>query len=244
MANWLSVYERADFLKPKIILTCEHGGSYVPRSLKVDFSNKQLSSHRSYDYGAADICEFFKNQKKYDVHINKMSRWLIDMNRQLSAFEKNKKLAQLSSLSEKDFELIKSAYTKYRQSIWTSVKKCIDQKQDFYVFSVHSFTPVMNGKARKTDIGLLYRTTNPKEVLAAKGLRKNIENSELLGAFKTHFNLPYRGHTDCLLNDLLNEFGNSRYFKGGCFLEFNQNLLRKNASSVKSVLIDYFDSLG
>ena len=233
------------FLTPKIILTCEHGGSEIPTALKKKFitNTAELNSHHSLDYGAAKICSELKTEKQIESHINLLSRLLIDMNRKEEAFEKKSKSLIKRGLSKEDLNIPLKSYQNYRKKAEDSIKKSISNKKPVYIFSVHSFVPVYNGKTRATDIGLLFRTDKIKEAAIAQKFKTHFKASKKLEDLNVHYNRPYRGFTDCFLNDLLDKYGNSPYVLGGCFLEFNGSLLKKNSNKVIDSLRDFFKNL-
>lgn len=80
--------------------------------------------------------------------------------------------------------------------------------------------PVLNGKTRSTDVGLLFHHASEKERLLAESLRFYLCRE--LPDWKIHFNLPYRGFTDCFLNDLSQQY-QANLDVVGLFLEFNQS---------------------
>ncbi len=236
---------RALFLKPKIILTCEHGGTQIPKALSKNFKPKKdlLFSHHSFDYGAKALTENLAKASHVTANVNSMTRLLIDMNRKKNMLAKKHRFLKQHGLSEFDFQLIEKAYDNYRASIEKEIKKCIAKKQPFYIFSVHSFTPVINGKKRLTDIGVLYRKDHPKEKRTALALKAHLQRHPSTKDLHIHFNRPYQGHTDCFLNDLLNKYSKNRMCTGGCFLEFNESLLRKKSKAAQKAMADFLSLL-
>ena len=82
---------------------------------------------------------------------------------------------------------------------------------------IHSFTPVLNGKVRNTDIGILYDPSRPQERAYAQVIKSEIKR--LYPTMKVRFNYPYKGTTDGLTTTLRKKFG-QRYV--GIEIEINQ----------------------
>jgi predicted N-formylglutamate amidohydrolase len=87
---------------------------------------------------------------------------------------------------------------------------------------VHTFTPVLHGHRRKTEIGLLYDPSRVREEDFCLGLQKFLR---LHSNLAVHRNLPYRGTGNGLVMALRKEFPLSKYL--GLELEINQRLLGK-----------------
>lgn len=212
-------------LKTKIILTCEHAGYEIPAFLKdkITISKEKLLSHEGWDAGAFEVCEHLQKQYKAKVFSNHTTRLVIDYNRNL----KNKaiKASTQKLISQTELDRLISDYSKYRYKISKEVETALAKGQRLLVISVHSFTPIFKGKTRSTEIGILYRNQIEKEVLLAQNIKSNLSNTN----FKIHFNRPYRGNTDCFLNDLLDQYVDNERVNG-LFLEFNQKLLKKESS--------------
>lgn len=223
MINYATACKRAASLKTKIIFTCEHAFYNGPKALSDVFPKSLLKSHYGWDEGAKSITESLASKTKGKVFLFPWSRLFIDANRRLNNKAIHPKNLELFGGSTQ--RLIKD-YENYRKSIFSQIKKELDNKNKVLIFSVHSFVPTFKDKKRKTDLGLLFRPGIKKELLLAQNTKKYLkkENHKL----NIHFNRPYRGHTDCFLNDLLDKYKSNSHVNG-LFLEFNQSLLKKKA---------------
>ncbi|MEZ4873093.1 MAG: N-formylglutamate amidohydrolase [Bdellovibrionales bacterium] len=232
-------------MKPKIILTCEHGDKEVPRRLAKTFKvpKSELLSHKSWDYGVKSMTLKLSKARNVTSHINSTTRLLIDMNRELEQYKSKHKYLLSTGLKKEELVVPEKLYLKYRRDIEALVKECIQKKEPFYIFSMHSFTSVMNGKKRQTDIGILFRKDREKEARTAQALKSHLKSSTRLKNLSVHFNRPYRGHTDCFLNDLLDKYGKNKYCLGGCFLEFNASLLKRSPEKVTHEIKSFFEDL-
>jgi predicted N-formylglutamate amidohydrolase len=94
--------------------------------------------------------------------------------------------------------------------------------------AVHSFTPVLNGAARRVDIGLLYDPARQGETSLCRRWRAALRDAsgEKLTVRRNH---PYRGVSDGLTRHLRTRFPAARYT--GIELEINQKLLLRDAAA-------------
>lgn len=214
-------------IKTNIVITCEHAGNKIPKFLqdKLNIPQKVLKSHYAYDIGAFNVAKALskKISPLFFFHLN--TRLIIDYNRS----ENNKNLWSIYSnqLDPKIKNKLFSEYLLYRKKIKDSIHKKIQKKHFVYHLAIHSFTPIMNQKIRKTEIGLLY---DPKRYQEAQFCRKL--KSKFSHHFKTHFNLPYRGTSDGLTTHLRKIFPNHY---AGIEIEINQKLILKK-DTLKTIL--------
>jgi predicted N-formylglutamate amidohydrolase len=223
--------QTTDVKNPRILITCEHADLRVPKFIKSEFPNKyqqmlQSQAHQTYDKYALQASAFIQdNLKKKNIAADLIhydyTRLIIDANRTPENKGYHSKLS--SFLTSTELKKTEALYLNYVHQCQSWIKKNL-AKGPIFIFSVHSFTPVYKNKLRPTDIGLLFRNKIIKEKHLAQTLRKNISSSN--DALKTHFNLPYRGSTDCFLNWILDLHKENDNFNG-LFFEFNQNYLKK-----------------
>lgn len=84
--------------------------------------------------------------------------------------------------------------------------------------SVHSFTPILNGKVRNADIGLLYDPSRSAEKLFCRQWQKALAATQ--PTLRIRRNYPYRGNADALVTSLRQNFGENSYL--GIEIEINQ----------------------
>ena len=83
--------------------------------------------------------------------------------------------------------------------------------------SVHTFTPELHGRIRKTDVGLLFDPSRPREMEFCTRWRTLLEeNSDL----KIRLNYPYEGVMDGFSTYLRKQFTSGHY--AGIEVEVNQ----------------------
>lgn len=204
----------------KLVLTCEHAGNKIPKQFRELFKGREelMSTHRAYDPGAFSL--FKKLQPlSHQSFSHKWSRLVVEVNRSkghsqlFSEFTKN--------LPEKLKEtLLQKFYFPYRNEVERCLESVIDSGEITLHLSVHSFTPILEGKKRKTAIGLLY---DPARI-AEKNFCKEFKNElhKQLPEIKIRFNYPYLGKADGFTTYLRKRFP-EHYL--GVEIEVNQNLL-------------------
>jgi predicted N-formylglutamate amidohydrolase len=108
--------------------------------------------------------------------------------------------------------------------------------------SVHTFTPVMKGKTRPLDIGLLFDPARANERDLCARWRRAIGAAH--PALRTRFNLPYRGAADGFTTHLRSIHPEHRYT--GVELEVNQALVGARAGALRlgAMLADTFPATG
>ncbi len=217
-------------LTPRILITCEHASFKVPAFIKSEIPTvykklMQSQNHQTFDKKALDVATLLRLNLmsqgfKTDVISYPFTRLILDANRTPNKPGFQSKLAPF--LADKELIQTKLHYQKYFKKCENWIARNINDSP-LYIFSIHSFVPVFKNKVRKTEIGLLFRNTIQKEKKLAQLLKKNLTEPST----KIHFNLPYRGSTDCFLNTHLDLHLKNPYING-LFFEFNQKYLNKN----------------
>ena len=201
-----------------LILTCEHASNKLPAAFKSAVPAEVLKTHRAYDIGAIQVFrKLVKFAKPEFFSEGKFSRLFVDLNRTIT----NK-----SAFSDylRDNAKAKAQATAYWTEYRTAIEKFVEsalkpktQAATIVHLGIHSFTPELNGKVRKTDIGILYDPACPQERAYANVIKAEI--NRLYPDMKVRFNYPYKGTTDGLTTTLRKKFG-QRYV--GIEIEINQ----------------------
>lgn len=218
-----------------LILTCEHASNRLPAAFKKAVPAEILKTHRAYDIGAYTVFRKLVRFAKPEFSCEgKFSRLFVDLNRTItnkSAFSDY--LRELETRTPATAAKIKESATNY----WTEYRAAIEKFVDSALkpktraaksaptivhLSIHSFTPVLNGKVRNTDIGILYDPTRPQERAYANVIKDEIKR--LYPAMKVRFNYPYKGTSDGLTTTLRKKFG-PRYV--GIEIEINQKFFQR-----------------
>ena len=217
----------------KLMLTCEHASNRVPVAFKTSIPEEVLKTHRAYDIGAQAVFRKLVRFAKPEFSSEgKYSRLFVDLNRTItnkSVFSKYYEALETSdkAAAEKAKKQATAYWAEYRKNVENFVQQNIGPsagsetlKTSIVHLGIHSFTPVLNGKVRNTDIGILYDPTRPLERKYAQVIKDEIKR--LYPAMKVRFNYPYKGTSDGLTTTLRKKFG-PRYV--GIEIEINQKLL-------------------
>lgn len=197
----------------KLMLTCEHASNKLPAAFKSAVPAEVLKTHRAYDIGAVQVFRKLVKFAKPEFYCEgKFSRLFVDLNRTIT----NK-----SAFSDylRNNEKAKAQATTYWNEYRVAIEKFVkaNAKKEIIHLGIHSFTPVLNGKVRNADIGILYDPSRPQERAYANIIKAEIKR--LYPAMKVRFNYPYKGTSDGLTTTLRKKFG-SRYV--GIEIEINQ----------------------
>lgn len=220
------------------MITCEHASCDIPKSYLALFKpySKILQTHKGWDIGALEIynalIQAFPGSYHQRAH---WSRLLIDLNRSLdhrNLFSVATK--SLTKVAQK--QIIQSYYEPYRRLFLTHLKKHLESEKQVVHIAVHSFTPILNGKRRIADIGILYDPGRPAEVKLAQAWRLALQTQAPM--LRIRMNYPYWGKTDGFCTAMRKQYSNQRYI--GIELETNQALFKstKMTTRLKRVMVD------
>ncbi|MDP3920398.1 MAG: N-formylglutamate amidohydrolase [Candidatus Omnitrophota bacterium] len=204
--------------KYDILLTCEHATNAVPPDLRPLFPKHILKTHRGFDIGALTLAKKLSRRFKKRLYRATASRLVIDLNRSIhnrrSLFSRY--LNPLDSRRKK--RILEQLYLPYRKAVEDEIRKKTRRKKPVLHLSVHSFTPVLNGRPRKTDIGLLFDPKRKGERVLCLRWKEILRRKA--PQLCVRFNDPYRGTADGFTTSLRRRLPASAYL--GIELEINQ----------------------
>jgi len=205
-----------------IVITCEHGGNRFPRQLAGLFqsSGELLEGHRGYDPGALALAKKLSQGLKAPLYFSTLTRLLIDLNR--SPHNPDRFSEITGRLGRQEQTVIqKLYYHPYRDEVKSAFLKYIGKGSQALHLSVHTFTPLLHGKVRSTDLGFLYDPSRKREALFCILWQRELHKLER--EVKTRRNYPYRGSSDGFTAYLRDLFPEDSYL--GIELEVNQKFL-------------------
>jgi predicted N-formylglutamate amidohydrolase len=207
----------------KLLLSCEHGGNMIPEEYRSLFHGKEgiLNSHRGFDPGALELFNRLKPLANHSF-LSTTSRLLVELNRSPGHPQLFSEFTKSLSNKEKQ-QLLNEYYFPYRDEIEQLISKEIAQGKKVLHISVHSFTPILNGKIRETDVGLLFDPSKALEKDFVRIWKFNL--GRFLPALKVRFNYPYLGRADGFTTYLRKKYPQNYM---GIELEVNQALLENN----------------
>lgn len=215
-------------LAPAYLVTCEHGGNRVPPAFRPYFKDCEslLHSHRGYDAGALAVARDLAKLLHAPLVSATTSRLVIDLNRSSShprLYSENMRGAP-AALRDEAFNAF---YVPFRQRAEALIVERLEAGLGIVHISSHSFTPVMDGKERQADIGLLYDPARPGEAAFCEEWLSALKRRAPL--FRARRNYPYYGKSDGFCTHLRKHYSPDRYI--GIELEINQkHVLRGNST--------------
>lgn len=216
----------------RILLTCEHAGNEIPDEFQHLFRNNLqiLSTHRAMDFGALEFAKRIAGILHSPLFHCTATRLLIDTNRSLRHPKVFSEFS--SSLTDEDRAwLIRNIYRSYREPVERNIRTWIQSGASVLHLSVHSFTPVLEGRERNADIGLLYDPSRIEEKKLCRFLQSALKRYTGL---RIRCNYPYLGRSDGFTTALRKTYTPPKYL--GIELELNQSLLMNEGE--KSIAVD------
>lgn len=212
----------------RLVLSCEHAGNDVPRPYARYFASPEaqaaLVSHRGWDPGSLEIGEAMSAMLGAPLVIQRVTRLLVECNRSL---DHPRLFSEFSgALPEEARRVVVERYWRsHRERV---LARIVESDEPVVHVGVHTFTPEWQGRARETDIGLLYDPGRAPEGELVRRWRRRlatarppkIDRPSTETSLRIHLNRPYRGWTDGLTTALRRELPESRYL--GIELEVSQ----------------------
>ncbi len=225
-----------------IVITCEHAVSFIPPQWQEHFLHDVdlINSHRGIDFGALEVAQHLSNFFNVPLFSANVSRLLIDCNRSLSHEFCFSELSK--NLSHQDKQKIISTYYKpYRNKVYQTITKQIEENKPVLHLSIHSFTPELNGEVRNADLAFLYDPKRREEKRISVYWQKilKLQAPDL----RVRRNYPYLGISDGFTTFLRKHFSADRYV--GIELEINQNLTfnKHDINQMKAILANSLTAL-
>lgn len=204
---------------PAIVVSCEHGGHELPPGWEhLAIGNEALlASHRGWDPGALELAQSLAATLAAPLVATTVTRLLVEVNRSPGH---PRLFSELTRDLPDDLkrELLDRFYHPHRNRVEDAVRRAIAEHGRCLHLGIHTFTPILDGVARATDLGLLYDPRRPLERAFCAGLRQTLRGHR--PGLVVHRNQPYRGATDGLTTSLRRAFAADAYL--GIEVEVNQ----------------------
>lgn len=221
-------------MKKSILLSCEHAGNWVPQKFKYLFKNADelLKSHKGFDIGALNIAKYLTLHLHIPLYYSRVSRLLIEQNRSITNKNIFSKYSHDLTNECKHF-LLDKYYVPFHKDVISFIQNEITKSKSVLHFSIHTFTPVMDGVKRNCDIGLLY---DPKRLFEKDIVHRMYANlHSLLPNLNIRLNYPYKGTADGHTTSLRKLFNDNSY--AGVEIEINQKFCNEASSDLQEIKI-------
>jgi predicted N-formylglutamate amidohydrolase len=195
------------------LLTCDHYGRLIPKSLgDLGLSASELSRHIAWDIGIAGLAEALA--KHLDAHLiaQRYSRLVIDCNRPPVALSSIALMSEATAIPGNeglDRETAearrKAIFDPYHHRIHEAIEARLRDGVPTVLVSLHSFTPVYAGVARPWHIGALYHRDTQLAPLLLERLRAEADlvvgdNQPYAVNDETDYTIPVHGEARGLMN--------------------------------------------
>jgi predicted N-formylglutamate amidohydrolase len=151
-----------------IVLVCEHASNVLPKSLgTLGLSDEDLQRHIAYDIGAEGTSRLLSKLLDAPLILQRYSRLAYDCNR---SPEMDAAMPERSEIFDipGNKNLLPSARLARTQEIYRPFHRALEdyfdaratQRKPTIMVTIHSFTPVYNGKSRDFDVGFLFDRDN------------------------------------------------------------------------------------
>lgn len=170
------------------VVCCEHASERLPSPWQWPEEDAWLrGTHWSYDLGAAELAREVAAALGAPAVLSRFSRLLIDPNRDeandelFRARAEGRKVALNAGIDAGERERRLAYYRAYHEVLGSEIAR----SRAPIILSMHSFTPVYEGRVREVEVGVIFDT---EEVLAARA-------AEALAraGFVVRMNEPYSG---------------------------------------------------
>jgi predicted N-formylglutamate amidohydrolase len=202
-----------------LLITCEHGGYRVPAAYAAYFRGQQrvLRSHRGHDPGALQLARRLARQLDAPLYASTISRLLVELNRSTHHRQLFSEFTRPLTADQRR-EILQRYYTPHRRRITDWLQQYTSRSTVVHI-SVHSFTPELQGVARRADVGLLYDPRRLGEMTFCQDWQRRLRQQR--PDLRVRRNYPYLGRADGLTTALRRQFADPRYL--GIELEVNQS---------------------
>lgn len=144
------------------VLTCEHAGRAIPRSLgTLGLDAADLDRHIAWDLGAADLTRRLARRLGAGAVLQRYSRLVVDCNRWpqapdfVTTFSEDTAVPGNEHLGERSVAARERAiFAPYHDAIHDLLER--RAAGETVLIAVHSFTPVFLGRSRPWHVGVLY----------------------------------------------------------------------------------------
>jgi predicted N-formylglutamate amidohydrolase len=170
--------------RASLILVCDHADNFVPRALgRLGLHEAAFERHIAYDIGIAPVTRMLADAFDAPAVFSHFSRLIVDPNRQLDdptlvpAISDDTPVPANRTLDPAELEArLEAFFWPYHRTVAAQIDRMQTHGRCPALVSMHSFTPVLRGRARPWEVGVLWdddgRLPVPlMDALAARGWR-------------------------------------------------------------------------
>lgn len=147
-----------------VLLVCDHASRLIPRALRsLGLPEAATWRHIAWDIGAAELTRALARRLEVPAVLACYSRLVIDCNRRLEdptsiVAECDGQIVpgNLGLAGEQRAQRAREFFEPYHRAIDAALERMVDGAQVPVLVSIHSFTPILGGKARPWHCGVLW----------------------------------------------------------------------------------------
>ncbi len=206
-----------------LLFTCEHAGNMVPHEFAYLFAEHPdvLQTHLGYDIGALELFQALADYFAAPRFYSTTTRLLVELNRSIDSANLFSMLTRSLGVAEKQ-AIMDAYYFPYRHQVESQIAQLLAKQKTVLHLSIHSFTPELQGKVRRADIGLLYDSRYVQEAQTAVLWQRILQRAH--PEYVVRRNYPYLGRSDGFTTYLRQKFVGQTYM--GIEVEVNQKYPR------------------
>ncbi|MBK1698118.1 hypothetical protein CKO21_12795 [Rhodovibrio salinarum] len=147
-----------------VVLICEHAANRIPETLEgLGIDADTRTSHVAWDPGAAEVAREMAKRLDAPLFLQRFSRLVYDCNRPVFDASSVPAVSERYTIPGNDgldraarADRQAAIYLPFRDTVAAFVRKRIDAGRPPAIITVHTFTPVFQGKQRTTELGVLH----------------------------------------------------------------------------------------
>lgn len=205
------------------LITCEHGGSYIPTEYMEH--NQSYGNIDSRETDALDLAYRIAHHHQVPLFFTPVAREVVDPHKSLKHTQSLQKKQRNSKVDEQLFE---QYYFPYREDMYAWIEKQHKSGDQVIHISIHSFLPASE---EKISLSYIYDSSRILEKQFCSMWKEKIISFDTEKKYHFRSNFPRKGCASSLISDLRHDFSEELYL--GIELEIGQhlNLLQKNWDS-------------
>jgi len=172
-----------------LVLTCEHASCAVPVEYDdLGLNADELNAHVGWDIGARDVTAALAQQLDATAVLAGVSRLVIDCNRDLAdhdlivAESHGVRIPGNARINAAErAHRVREFYEPYHQA----ADAVLGQNPGAFLLSIHSFTPELQGRERRFDVGVLFDVFAGEAQAVGEALGRD--------GLQVRYNEPYSG---------------------------------------------------
>jgi len=226
---------RAGRARAPLFLTCEHASQRMPEPYRFPEADRHLvGTHWAYDLGARELTLELAEALDASAVLSRFSRLLVDPNRAehhpdlLRNVAEGKPVALNQHVTAEERERrIRTYYRPFHEAVDEELSRVSAP----VLLSIHSFTPVYEGRVRDVELGVLYNHEEAAALRLGRALEREFEG--------VAYNEPWSGKAGLIFSA---ESHAERHGRCALELEIRQDLARTPGyrSRVVDLLTKYF----